>query len=316
MTLVEPSLAEIPDAPAVPSPAASAQSIQAAAAKAAEAAATRTIWGLDPIQLHNRYWASHGVQVVRQGEPSEIVKHAELYLLTESSSLSLFKLGPLMEVLNWVKPTVLFVRLHDSRERAYRENAVTDSEGKFVRFERVYDAARTLTRVALTPDREVAQLWQSAPDPQQGWRRLRRFAQRAGRATRSVDGNVYDRNDGRDVAYFIHDLVHVWRRPDATVLRVRQVSETGGCVWRDAQARVAEGAKFIGPVWVGSGRTVPAGATVVGPAVIWDDPDRRPVNDVIQWLQIEPKEPPPDPSPRDASPFDLAAKRLFDIVCA
>ena len=78
--------------------------------------------------------------------------------------------------------------------------------------------------------------------------------------------------------------------PDSTVLRVRQVSESGGCVWRDAQARVAEGAKFIGPVWVGSGRTVPAGATVVGPAVIWDDPDRRPVNDVIQWLQIEPKE--------------------------
>ena len=38
----------------------------------------RTIWGLDPSQLHTRYWASNGVQVVRQGEPSEIVKHAEV----------------------------------------------------------------------------------------------------------------------------------------------------------------------------------------------------------------------------------------------
>src|SRR3954449_10892986 len=96
--------------------------------------APRTIWGLDPIQLHTRYWASHGVQVVRQGEPSEIVKHAELYLLTDPGSLSLFKLGPLMEVLNWVEPTVLFVRLHDARERGYRELAVTDHAGKFVRF--------------------------------------------------------------------------------------------------------------------------------------------------------------------------------------
>ena len=43
----------------------------------------RTIWGLDPVQLHTRYWAAHGVQVVRQGEPSDIVKHAELFLLTE-----------------------------------------------------------------------------------------------------------------------------------------------------------------------------------------------------------------------------------------
>ena len=47
----------------------------------------RTIWGLDPVQLHTRYWASNGVQVVRQGEPSEIVRHAELFLLTESPNL-------------------------------------------------------------------------------------------------------------------------------------------------------------------------------------------------------------------------------------
>src|SRR5215213_9281564 len=79
----------------------------------------RTIWGLDPVQLHTRFWASHGVQVVRQGEPSEIVKHAELYLLTDPSTLTLFKLGPLMDTLNWVTPTVLFVRLHDGRERGY-----------------------------------------------------------------------------------------------------------------------------------------------------------------------------------------------------
>src|SRR5215213_11083733 len=163
----------------------------------------RTIWGLDPVQLHTRYWASHGVQVVRQGEPSEIVKHAELYLLTDPSTLTLFKLGPLMDTLNWVTPTVLFVRLHDGRERGYRENAITDEQGRFVRFQRVYEAARSLTRIAFTPDREVAQLWQSARDPFQAWRRLRRFAKRTQRATQSIDGHVYDRNDPREVGYFI-----------------------------------------------------------------------------------------------------------------
>jgi lipopolysaccharide/colanic/teichoic acid biosynthesis glycosyltransferase len=318
MTLVDPPIPQTASSPLAPPPPAAGASAVSAPAAAAISPANRTIWGLDPVQLHNRYWASHGVQVVRQGEPSEIVKHAELYLLMESGSLTLFKLGPLMDVLNWVKPTVLFVRLHDARERGYRENAVTDEHGKFVRFQRVYDAARTHTRVILTPDREVAQLWQSAPDPQQGWRRLRRFARRAQHATRSIDGTVYEQADGREVAYFIHDLVQTWHRPDATVLRVRQVAEAGmgGEVWRDAQAKVAPGAKFIGQVWVGSGRSVPAGSTVIGPAVLWDDPDRRPVNDVIQWLQIEPKEPPPDPSVKSASPFSLAVKRLFDIACA
>src|SRR3954465_4832115 len=81
----------------------------------------RTIWGLDPFQLYTRFWAAHGVQVVRQGEPSPIVRHAELFLLTEPRSLVLFRLAPLMEVLNWVDPQVLFVRLHDTREKTYRE---------------------------------------------------------------------------------------------------------------------------------------------------------------------------------------------------
>ncbi len=77
----------------------------------------RTIWGLDPVQLHTRYWASLGVQVVRQGEPSEIVPHAELYMLTDPRSLPLFKMSDVMDVLNWVGPQVLFIRVHDTRSR-------------------------------------------------------------------------------------------------------------------------------------------------------------------------------------------------------
>src|SRR5438309_10205345 len=100
----------------------------------------RTLWGLDPFQLYTRFWAAHGVQVVRQGEPSPIVKHAELFLLTEPKSLVLFKLqSDVMDVLNWVNPQVLFLRLHDARERAYREEVVTDEYDRFIKFTRQYD---------------------------------------------------------------------------------------------------------------------------------------------------------------------------------
>ena len=44
--------------------------------------------------------------------------------------------APLMDALNWIKPQVLFVRLHDARERGYRENVVTDDAERFVRFQR------------------------------------------------------------------------------------------------------------------------------------------------------------------------------------
>src|SRR5437868_11007524 len=120
MTLAEPPIA--PTADAVPG-----TSTVPRRAAGMPAPAVRTIWGLDPVQLHSRYWASHGVQVVRQGEPSEIVTHAELFLLTENDALTQFPLAPLMEALNWIKPDVLFVRLHDARERGYRENVVTDA---------------------------------------------------------------------------------------------------------------------------------------------------------------------------------------------
>ena len=277
----------------------------------------RTIWGLDPVQLHTRYWASNGVQVVRQGEPSEIVKHAELFMLSESSTLTLFRMSDLMEALNWIKPQVLFVRLHDSRERGYREHVVTDEFDQFVRFERLYDHSGRLTRIVLTPDRDVAKLWQSAPDARTGWRRMRRFLPRRDRATVSINGNVYDRTVGRDVAHFVHDLVARWQRPDSTVLRARSVT---GRVWRDAQAKVDPGVKFIGPVWVGCGRRVNATADpIVGPAVIWDDPGNCPVNDDIHWLHIEPLRPSVDeleiaPRTRRGSLLGRGFKRLFDLV--
>jgi lipopolysaccharide/colanic/teichoic acid biosynthesis glycosyltransferase len=273
--------------------------------------APRTIWGLDPLQLYTRFWAAHGVQVVRQGEPSQIVRHAELFLLTDPRSLVLFRLAPLVDVLNWVRPQVLFVRLHDTRERVYRERVVTDDSDRFQRFERVYDAADHLARVVLTPEREVAQLWQSAPDPLTGWRRLRRFTPRIDRVTVSVDGHGYDQGSDSDLSVFFGNLMEAWKRPDSTIVRAQKGP---GELWRDPAARIDPGARFVGPVWVGAGRHVPAGTTVVGPKVVWDDPAHRPPPEAIQWLAIQPTAPPADPTPRDVTPLDRAAKRVFDIV--
>ncbi|HEX3356842.1 MAG TPA: sugar transferase [Tepidisphaeraceae bacterium] len=274
---------------------------------------SRTIWGLEPIQLNTRFWAAHGVQVVRQGEPSQIVKHAELFLLTDPRSLVIFKLAPVMEVLNWIQPQVLFLRLHDIRERGYREKVVTDPSDRFVRFQRLYESADRLARVVLTPEREIAQLWQSASDPLNGWRRLRRFTPRIDRVTISVDGQVYDRGVDREVAHFLHDLVRDWKRPDSTISRATRSEQQ---IWRDPQATIEADAKLIGPVWIGAGRTVPAGTTVIGPAVVWDDPEARPANEAIQWLTIEPKPRPEEMAPRKLPFASRTAKRAFDIFFA
>ena len=296
-----------------------------AAARVAPSA--RTVWGLDPLQLHARYWASLGVQVVRQGEPSQIVKHAELYLLTDPRSLPLFPLARVIDELNWIAPQVLFVRLHDTRERAYRERAIVGDDDRFVRFERSYDTADRLARVVLTPDRRIAQLWQRVPDPLTGWRRLRRHTPRAERMTVSVDGQVYDRTSDREIAAFLHAIVKDWKRPDATIARAARHAghargggessdgRSAGSLHADPTAKVDDKTRAVGPVWVGAGRDV-RGQTLVGPAVVWDDPDSPPELEDIRWLMIEPSdvadvEP---ANPRQAGWLGRRAKRAFDLA--
>ena len=295
------------DSPAQSGPAGAAP----APAAAARPAAPRTLWGLDPFQLYTRYWAAHGVQVVRQGEPSPIVSHAELFLLTEPRTLVMFQLqSKVMDALNWINPQVLFLRLHNNRESEYREEVVTDDFDRFVRFNRLYEASEHLARVVLTPEREVAQLWQSAPDPLTGWRRLRRFTPRIDRLTLSVDGNAFNEHSDRDVAHFLHELQQVWKSPSATISRAHRL----GHMWKDPTSTVAPGVKCIGPVWIGAGRHLTGDKTLIGPAVLWDDPQQRPRSESIQWLDIQPTVPPAEPAPKDTTTAERVFKRAFDVV--
>ena len=271
-----------------------------------------TIWGLSPVQLHDRFWAARGVQVVRQGQRSQIVQHAELFLLTDPRSLVTFKIGHLVDQLAWLCPELMVVRLRATRQHGYRERIATDGAGGFVRFERLYGASDTrMTRVALTPSRHLAELWQNARGPREGWRDLRRIAGPRSRITTTVDGNVYDLTDPRELMQHVRDLIQIWKTPDATIMRARSA---GQGMWVDLNVRARPDGRVVGPAWVGAGRALP-GDLVVGPAVLWDDPSKRPAVHDIEWLEIEPSQPLDRPvQPARRSSLRRASKRAFDIV--
>ena len=274
-----------------------------------------TVWGLDAVQLHDRFWASRGVQVVRQGVPIEIVDDAELFLLCDRRLLTIFRFGHILDILSWEDPDLLTVRLHDQRELGYREHAATDAEGRFLGFERIYGGAdRRLGRVAITTDRQIAQAWQNAPDVRTGWQRLRRQIVRQYRAITSVDASVYDGSVDQEKVDFLRHLVRVWKRPDTTVARARRGP---GRVWRDEQVQLDPGGQFVGPVWVGAGRELKREDGVVGPAVLWDAPKARPALEDVRWKEIEPVpgQGAPIKPPRQSSTLRIV-KRGFDIVFA
>lgn len=273
-----------------------------------------TIWGLDPVQLHSRFWASRGIQVVRQGERSEIVPHAELFLLTDPRTMAIFRLVAIVEQIAWLNADLMFVRLTDNRDRGYREVVVTDDDHQFVKFKRDYGGSDTrLARIALTPDREIAKLWQAARDPRTGWQRLRYGVRPRDRWTMSARGRVYDRQSDPEVAAFVRDLVSTWKRPDATIHNIHEVSPN---VWAPQEFKPDASTRFVGSVWLGAGRNLPAGAAAVGPAVLWDSPEARTAPEAIRWQDLEPTAAPTFASikKRKATPIYDGVKRVFDVL--
>lgn len=271
----------------------------------------RLLWGLTPAQLHDRYWASRGVQVVRQGEPTELARGAELYLLTEPLTLTVFRPKGVVDRLIWTRAELMFVRVADPRRRPYTEEARFQADGAFDCFQRIYIAPAPTARVALTPHEEIARLWQTAPPRHEAWRQLRAAVRRADRWAMPAPGRVYRADEDSEVAQLLHELVQSWRRPDAVVDNLRRV---GRQVWADSSAVVEGEPSAAGPVWIGAGRRIEAGETMMGPAVVWDDPAAERATGSVQWLQLEPSAPPEDLTPRRRGSASLAAKRAFDIV--
>lgn len=274
-----------------------------------------TVWGLDPIGLHDYYWAARGVQVVRLGEPSSVIRAAELYLLTLNHTLVLFRTRPLVDALSWLAPFVLVVRVNEIRRTPYSEHAITRPDGTFVHFKRSYaHASAHSVRVGLTADPDIAHAWQSMHDTARPWRELRHHISASRRETRSVRGYAFDRESPADLSRFVKTLVQTWPAPSSTIARA---THHAASVWSDPDSRIPKGARFVGHVWVGAGRTLKPDDLVVGPTILWDDPDRRPTVQSIQWRELEPSAIYTRPATyRRRSSMSATFKRFFDICFA
>lgn len=276
---------------------------------------TPTLWGLTPSALHDHYWASRGVQVVRAHERTEIVRKAELYLLMDPQVLVLFDLEDWIDLLNWTKPDLLLLRIQARRDLGYREVFRANEAGDFLGFQRRYKAEQILaTRVGLTCDTELAEAWAAAPSVAGGWRQLRAAVPATYRETRSSPARIYPRTEEGEVTRFVEDLATLWNHPGATISRARQLAPK---TWVDRGAALAKNTTIIGPVWVGAGRQLSAEDVVIGPAVLWDDPAHRPEPERIRWADIEPTGGADRPGfRRPISSWGRLSKRLFDIAFA
>jgi len=272
-----------------------------------------TLWGLKPIELHDRFWAARGVQVVRPGDTQSLSDKAELYLLVSARATVVFQVRDLIDSLSWLMPKVMFVRIRDERDSGCREKIVRDSRGGFARFERVYhNAGLRSQRVALTASRDVAAVWQECTEPAQAWRRLRRLVPRDRRVVRQITGSVFDRDNPHELMALVKRLVEVWDRPGAAITGIRAVNRD---VWSAGVSRVPSESRFVGAAWIGDGRHLDGQQTLVGPSVLWDVPEARRVVTDVPWAEIFPTDVKNlRVRPREVPVPFRRGKRLFDIL--
>lgn len=272
-----------------------------------------TTWGLTPRALHDSYWAARGVHVVRCGSSRPVPHGVEQYMLLDSDVLLLFRMHPLVDLLSWVEPKVLFLRVRNLRERNYRELAVMDRHGRFSHFKREYSSVGQFTaRVALTRDRALAEQWRIAPSVQVARRQLRRSLRSARREAATITARVFHGSQPDDVARFMRCLVDVWPHPASVLSDVTRVASGA---WAHREFKLDPTVRFVGNVWVGAGRSLPPGQTVLGPAILWDDPAYVAASKSVPLEDVEPM-PPARHAPRapiTANPC-RSVKRMFDIV--
>lgn len=270
-----------------------------------------TVWGLAPRDVHDRYWASKGVLVVRRGITEVPLKGPRLFLLVDADDLVIFDVSRPLKLLNSLKPRALRIRVVDRHEEEYEETVQTDESGRLLAIRRRYRAlTRCTARVYLTPDAALAQRWAASADAPSARRAVHPARDRQRTFPFSSDGLVFDPSDDRESDRLAHALLTHWRGPGHSLESIYQYQPG---VWVHESAVIDPSARIIAPAWIGAGVTLSAEQIVLGPKVVPDAMSHPVVTTPIAWDAIA--LPRWRLTPRlKRSPLRDISKRLFDIA--
>lgn len=272
----------------------------------------RRCFGLDATSLHDRYWASRRVLIVRRGERRPVVDGPALYLLIEPSDLVFF--DPRLVARRLQQTRSHFARLR-LRARSAREETpeIVESEagGELRSIHRRYASlADRSTRAFMTSDARLAGAWSVRGSRLDAIQTLDVLLERAEKTSLVVDAQVY-RNDDPDACdRALRRLVRTWSRvgsviPDAFELRPG--------VWIHRTVYLHEDAQIVAPVWIGAGARLDQGESVIGPAIVPDQIEVPVPDGAIDWGMLRtPKWKLTPPLGRRAA--RRISKRAFDIV--
>lgn len=269
------------------------------------------LWGMTAHDLHDRYWASKGVGVVRPGSGEPVPTGPALYLLLDVDDLVDFEWAPVVRQMHRLRPRLMRIRIRDDHAVPYSETVVTDGADRFIAIRRLYRGrTHSTARGWLTASRSLAVQWATARDAASG-RPLLRKAPGCGRPpSHAAKGRVFDGAHSIGCDGYLKLLTQRWAQPGAVIDDTYEF-EPG--VWLHDAVAVPPGVRFVGRAWIGAGASLSPNQVVIGPLCIADAPGVHAPVGPIEWDGLR------TPTYRLFPKFRRRrrgrfAKRLFDIV--
>jgi len=243
-----------------------------------------TFWGLDQFELHDRCWASRGIQVVRRQRNSVQRRGPQFYLLIDSNDLVLFNLKPIIAQFNWLKPSAVRLRITDSRSDDYSEVVEADGSDRLICVRRGYSsrAVRTI-RVWMTPDPDVAEAWRVSTSRREGWKTVARLSDPDHVLAIGRPGRVFKHESRVEIDECLALIQHYWHEVGAIVDGVYEY-EPG--VWLHESVEAPNDVRFVGPLWIGAGHRLFPHEILIGPGGRPDAPDAEPNTRGTPWEEI------------------------------
>ena len=270
------------------------------------------LWGFGLMELHDRYWASRGFQIVRPGGPAPDPDGPELFVLLDEHLYVGFGVRVILRTMAWMQPKAIRVRLVETEHSPYRETVLSDEDGRFLRFVRSYNAKELHSaQLWVTPELEYAKLWNAAPSGKAGSRVLAERIDKDDRIAKRIPGRIFQ-NDAVGSEAFRRWLLRAWAAPNSVVQGIYQPAPG---VWLHETCRVDPTVRIIGPVWLGAGHTISSGETIVGPAIVPDASRMLTQPADIDWYTVTHSSWRLIPTLR-RRPIRAISKRAFDIVVA
>lgn len=262
-------------------------------------------------ELHDRWWSSRGIQVVRPGGVEVAPRGPTMYLLLGEQDLVVLGFGRITKKMNWLRPRLLRLRLVESASKAYVERVHADESDRFIAIRREYRAeTRTTLRAGVTGDAKVAERWrESDTSSSSAWRGLARWVGREKTAALAHQARILSASDPDERDECVSLLLERWSDPGSAL---DEVYEFDHGIWMHVSARVdPEKVRLTPPLWIGAGVEFEAGDVVVGPRAVCDEPGVETASSPMAWEAV--RYPGWRPTPRLRGRWFRVSKRLFDI---